>query len=187
MRNIMIIFCATVIITTSCKGQIPIANIKSNKISSRSQSYSIENEGKKYIVVKNLANRLENVTQVTSNLDPTFDRVDRDALDIRPVTKICAHVIGADRLRKMPQGMNDALGIAMRFDVKGSPKEMVFVISTTSLISANDLAEIEQKIKASDIKITFLKGAERYLKGANFFSVYYPVPYRDMLKVLGKN
>ncbi|MGY3055272.1 hypothetical protein ACVWYG_003487 [Pedobacter sp. UYEF25] len=72
----------------------------------------------------------------------------------------------------------------MRFDTKGIPLEMSFVIRNTSLITAKDLEQIEQMITESNFKISFLKGTQSYIREANFFTVDYPIPYSEMLKVL---
>ncbi|MGY3054655.1 hypothetical protein ACVWYG_002862 [Pedobacter sp. UYEF25] len=136
MKYLTLILSSVVFIIVSCKAQVPIAKLNGDKVTLNARTYKVENDGKKYVFIKNTSNRLEDVKQVAPNLPSGLTTSYHVTIDKKLLTKICAEIISAERLRKMPQGVTDWLGIDLKYDTKGAPLEMSFVIRNTSLISA---------------------------------------------------
>lgn len=78
--------------------------------------------------------------------------------------------------------MNDYLFISFKINESGYPIEIEFLFKNTSIITSNQLNQIEKELKGGKFKVTFKDGIEHYLKGINYFEVDVPVHYRDILK-----
>jgi len=182
MKNIITTLYIIIIFIISCKAQQPITKISSNTVKAAAQTYNLKKSGDKYVEIKNKANKLTNVYQIAPNLPSDVKISYNIKFDKGLIDQICADAISYDILKKMPLGINDRLSIYLKVNEGGFPIEMEFIVRNTSLITASNLQQIEQEIKESNFKITFLNGIERYFKGANYFTINIPVTYSEMLK-----
>lgn len=182
MKNIILAILA-IIFTTACTAQQPIAKMNVQQVKVSNETYKIQKEGEKFLVIRNSSNKLKGIKPVAPNL-PSDVKVNRNMkLDEKLLTQICADVIPLSTLEKMPMGYGDFLFISFKVSPSGKPIEMDFFIINTSLITAAQIQKIEDAIKRSGFKFVFTNGIERFFNGVNYFNIDVPILYQDMLKV----
>lgn len=132
--------------------------------------------------MRNSTNKFDNTSSITPNLPNGVRYNDYVKLDKKLITKICANAIPLNTLKLLPVEMNDDLFICFKIDENGYPIEMEFLMKNNSLITAEQLAQIEEDLKNGQIKAVFHNGFEKLFKGANFFVLNMWIPYSNMLK-----
>ncbi|WP_426326589.1 hypothetical protein [Pedobacter sp. R-06] len=180
MKNL--VFLVLLVLLTSCKAQQPISQTKEGKVKIAGKSFYIKKLTDKYTEVINSNNKLTNVQPAELKLSNGIVVVQHMKIDEKKLIQICADVIPLKTLKELPKGYGDWLSIRFKVDSKGIPLEMEFLIRNTSLITAGELQQIEEKIKNSSFKITFTDGIERFFSRINYFNIDIPVRYGDILK-----
>jgi len=181
MKKIFLILIISFYIT-ACKAQQSIPKIASDKVKVNNTNYRLIRPNNKVTQIINTNNKLTNVKQVAPNLPldipiPAYSKFDKKLL-----IQICAEAIPLNKLQKLPQGYDDDIYIYMKINTKGEPLEMGFLVSNTSLITPNEIQQIEEKIMKSSFKVTFKHGIEQYFDGANYFNINIWIKYSDILK-----
>ena len=180
MKKIFLIL-AIVFCIMACKAQQPIAKIAGDKVKVNNKSYILKRPNDKVTEIINSDNKLKNVKQVAPNIPSDLKLPAYTKVDEKLIAKICADVIPLSKLQKLPKGYGDFLFIDIKVNTQGEPLEMEFLVRNTSLISLNEIEQIELEIKKK-FKVTFKQGIEKYFSGANYFNLYIPIAYNEMLK-----
>jgi len=183
MLKNLIIFTLIIISSSACKAQQPVPKISSDRLKINNTSYILIKPDNKVTQIINANNKLNNVKQIAPNLPFDIKIPDYRTFDKNLLLQICAETISLTTLKKLPNGYGDWLFITFKVDVTGKILEMEFLVKNTSLITANDIQKVEDRIMRSRFKVTFKKELEPYFVGANYFSIDAIVRYSDMLKV----
>ncbi|SMC73684.1 hypothetical protein [Pedobacter nyackensis] len=183
MKNILLI--VFLCFALACKAQQPISTINTTQVKASGITFKIKrtttDSGKDYVKISNTRNKLDNVKQVTPNLNFRLNVNEYILFDHDIIKDICASVIPLNELKKMAT-KRGGLFIAMKYNTRGYPLELVFLIEKSSLISAEDLAKIETRIKKSAFHITFKKEVQKLVVGANYLLVDFSYTYAEILE-----
>ncbi|WP_426326587.1 hypothetical protein [Pedobacter sp. R-06] len=182
MKNLISILTIFILLITACKAQQPIAKISEGKIKVSGETFNVKKDNNKLTVIRNVTNKLSDVEQYAPHL-PQEARVNYHmTVDKKLLTKICADAIPLSTLRKLPIGANGFLLLISKVNPLGAILEIKFVLESNSLLTLNELQEIEEKLKSAQFKIKFDKEIQHYIKDANYFPIDLYVSYADMLK-----
>jgi len=182
MKKIFLILIISFYIT-ACKAQQSIPKIASDRVKVNNTNYRLIRPNNKVTQIINANNKLNNVKQVEPNMPSDLKLPGYRKFDKNLLIKICAEVIPLSTLQKLPKGINDHLYIYIKINTKGDPLEMDFLVKNNSLITPNEIQQIEDKIMKSPFKVTFTHGIERYFEGVNYFDIDVWINYNDILKV----
>ena len=184
MKSIVISILLIGIITTSCSAQKKIAALSDNVITkAKLESYMIKKEQQK-VTIENSNNKLTNIKQTSPNLPfnipliPYYVKPNLQELKI-----IFAKYMTIKELENLSINSFAGISIDIRCNTTGKIREVLFFTDKNSILSLEQLENIEHDIITTKNMITIKPEAERYIKGSNFLLVDTRLVFSDILKV----
>jgi len=104
-------------------------------------------------------------------------------VDLAQLTKICAEIIPIGDLEELTKIKNSGLLIDILSDVKGNILEVRFFTANNSILTVNQLEQIEVAIKKAIKIVTINPESQPYLRGSNFISNNVTIWFSDIIKL----
>lgn len=179
-----IIFILLIGVTSSCVAQKKITNLKNNTIEKGIiNRYTIKKDTHG-VSLNNIANKFTGITQVSPNMAANetnlFSPLDRKNMLVQ-LTKICADIITLSQLEELIKIDNSGLLITIKTDIEGKPLELEFYTKTNSILSLNQLENIEKEI-LQHFTIKLAPYTVNVVKGSNFLKFDFKIYFINILK-----
>lgn len=134
--------------------------------------------------LKNTTNKFTDVKQISPNMAPNETNLlaplDRKKA-VAQITKICAEIITLNQLEELSKINNSGLLITIKTNVEGRPLELEFYTKANSILTLNQLENIEKEI-LQNVIIKLASYTTKVIKGSNFLTFDYKIYFENMLK-----
>ena len=160
-----------------------ISNLKDGEtVQAINQKYKAK-KIKKSILIENITNKFTNIKQNSPNVYHHIPGPPDIAVDKALISKICAKYISKQQLETLAASTEYAgLMFEIRTDIYGKTLEIAFFTAQNSILSLQQLEQIENEIKIA--KLVHIQPKVLYqLKGSNYWLVSPKIYYDDLLKV----
>ena len=163
--------------------QTTITELKNGSINKAiSQSYSVKITDKR-ISIENINNRFTNIKQNSPKLYGHIPGPPDIVLDEEQLNKICLKYINKKQLQTLVS--NDIYALLMiniRTDIYGKILELNFFTDQNSILSIQQLEQIENEIKSTKL-VSITPETSIRLEGSNYWRLWPFILYDDLLNL----
>jgi hypothetical protein len=175
--------CIIILTTTSSFAQNLISNLKDGEtVQAINQKYKAK-KTKKYISIENINNKFTNIKQNSPNVYHHIPGPPDIVVDKARLSRICAKYMSKQQIETLAASDEYAgLMFEIRTDIYGKTLEIAFFTAQNSILSLQQLEQIENEIKIA--KLVHIQPKVLYeLEGSNYWQVSPKIYYDDLLKV----
>lgn len=178
-----ICFITLIIPATSSFAQNLISNLKDGEtVKAISQKYQTK-KIKEYILIENINNKFINIKQKSPKLYGDIPGRPDIVVDEPKLAKICSKYISKQQLERLvAEDINAGIMFNIRTDIYGKTIEIAFFTEKNSILSLDQLEQIEKELKAT--KLVYIQPKVLYfLEGSNYWQESPLIIYSKLLKL----
>jgi hypothetical protein len=171
------------ITTTSSFAQNLISNLKDGEtVQTINQKYKVK-KIEKSILIENINNKFINIKQKSPKLYGDIPGRPDIVVDEPKLAKICSKYISKQQLERLVAGdINAGIMFNIRTDIYGKTIEIAFFTEQNSILSLEQLEQIENELRAT--KLVHIQPKVLYfLEGSNYWQESPLIIYSKLLKV----
>jgi hypothetical protein len=160
-----------------------ISNLKDGEtVQAINQKYKTK-KIKKSILIENINNKFTNIKQNSPNVYHHIPGFPDIVVDEAKLSRICAKYISKQQIETLAASTEYAgLMFEIRTDIYGKTLEIAFFTAQNSILSLQQLEQIENEIKIA--KLVHIQPKVLYeLEGSNYWQVSPKIYYKYLLKV----
>jgi hypothetical protein len=160
-----------------------ISNLKDGEtVQAINQKYKTK-KIKKSILIENINNKFTNIKQNSPNVYHHIPGFPDIVVDEAKLSRICAKYISKQQIETLAASTEYAgLMFEIRTDIYGKTLEIAFFTAQNSILSLQQLEQIENEIKIAKL-VHIQPKVLYYLEGSNYWQVSPKIYYKYLLKV----
>lgn len=184
MKKNIILACLFLAMSLACTAQKTVSKIENGLVKGKLITYRVNQSIPSFISIENNSNKLSNLKPIAPNWPANVASFKKITIDEKLLAAICAEALQPEKVKRLPMGPIDALAIRIKADANGKPMEISFLTEQNSILTIEELENIEMDIKKS-ILLYIAPDFKRYLIGANFIVFDAQVFYKEILAAKG--